>query len=425
MDINRKTAYNTLYAIETRSAYSNMELNKQINIEHPTSSAFVRELVYGVLERKYTLDYILQNFLRNSSKAVKIQARILLRMGLYQIIYMDKVPEYAAINETVNMAKKLCKGNDGFINAILRNFIKSGSVIALPDQSDLMYFFSIKYNIDISILNLWKSQISTVQIEEMLIAMEQRPMLSSRINILKTTKSDLIKLLAQEGITAHETDVDNCLILQGTDVLSSDAYKEGLFSIQSIPSIIAIHQLNPQACDVIIDMCAGPGGKSVATAELMGNSGKIMAFDIYENKLKAISSQARRSGVTNIVTQISNGLILDQSLIGIADRVLCDVPCSAYGMISKKPELRYKKATSDLYKIYDLQSKILENGAIYLKNNGILLYSTCTINEYENSHVVNKFIKNNDNFMIEYEKQFYPNGSNSDGFYICRMRKTK
>ncbi len=424
MDINRITSYNTLFAIETKNAYSNLELNKQIAKHSPSSPAFVRELVYGVLEKKYTLDNVLQGFLHNSNKTVKVQAQILLRMGLYQILYLDKVPEYAAINETVKMTKKLCKGNAGFVNAILRSFVKSDRKILLPDKDDIVKYLSIKYSIDTSILTLWKSQMEIDKLEEMLIAMEQRPKLTARVNILKTSVSDLIQILSEEEIYSQETDIKNSLILQGGDILSSRAYREGLFSIQSIPSIIAVQQLNPQKDDLIIDMCAGPGGKSLAIGEMMNNSGRILAFDIYENKLKAINNQAKRVGVKNISTSISNGSVLDDNLISVADRVLCDVPCSAYGMIRKKPELRYKKVTEELTNLYELQLKILTNSARYLKNNGILVYSTCTINENENSKIVSEFIKQNADFRIEYEKQFFPYDNNSDGFYICKIRKS-
>lgn len=421
MDVNRKTAYDVLLDIEKNGAYSNFALNHFIGRNHPENEAFVRELAYGVLETKMLLDYYLDVLIPSGTKKLKKQDLTLLRMGLYQLRSMDSVPQYAAVNETVNMAKRLAKGRERFINGVLRGYIKKSGQIRLPDRrTHLAEYLSVAYSIQPRIVKLWLAEYGEQQTEEILASVNRAPKMAVRVNQMKTNRAELAERLRQEGFDAKESEkTPRGLIVSGSRLLESRAYKEGLFSVQDLASIMVSDILDAKPGQTVIDTCAAPGGKTLATAEMMKNSGKIIAMDIYEHKLALIEKQAERCGIDIIETKCHDSTEAAEELTGIADCVLADVPCSGLGVIGRKPEIKYKE-NLNLRELTQKQAKILDAAASYVKPGGTLVYSTCTINKDENERQIESFLENNKNFKKMKALQLLPT-EGTDGFFICKM----
>lgn len=420
MDLNRKTAFQVLFEIEKEQSYSNLTLNNFINENKPDNPAFVREMVYGVLENRMLLDYYLNQLIPSGINKVKKKEKCFLRMGLYQMIFMDSVPDYAAINETVNLAKKLCKGRETFVNGVLRGYLKKKDSISMPtDKKD---FLSIKYSFPIWLIDMWTAQYGEAKCEELLRASNERPHLSIRVNLMKKSPEMLKTRLESKGFKVTEGKYsDRVLYVEGSGLLETDEYKQGLFSVQDEASTLAADAVAPEEGDVIIDVCAAPGGKSLAIAEAMNDKGKLFSCDIYEHKLKLIEEQAQRLGLTVVNPTLLDGTAGNVDFNGIADRVLVDAPCSGLGVIRRKPEIKYKE-NEDLSQLVEIQSKILNRAAKYLKEKGTLVYSTCTVNKAENEEQVKAFLKDNINFELVKERQFLPT-EGLDGFYVCKMIK--
>ncbi len=427
MDNNRKTAYQTLLDMETKKAYSNIALNHHIIVGRPTSPAFVRELVYGVTENRILLDYIIDQLVPTGVKKVRTPDLIILRMGIYQLGYMNGVPEYAAVNESVNLAKKYCHGRKGFINGVLRSYIKDKYTIKLPERTeDEIGFLSVKYSYEPWIIELWLEQFDVDFVEELLKAGNETPPVTIRMNWLKTMKKDLMRRLEEKGFSVEEGKLcRNAINVKGSGLLDNEIYKQGYFSIQDEASMLTSEKLNPQKNELIMDVCAAPGGKSLAIAERMDNTGEIIASDIYRRKLNIIDSEAERLGIRNITTRTWDATRVDPVMVGKADRVLVDAPCSGLGVIRRKPEIKYKKKDADMDALPLKQRDILEASSNYVKAGGTLLYSTCTINRYENDRVVNDFLRKHSDFKEQERIQLLPNVDGTDGFFICVMIRKK
>ena len=424
-DLNRKTAYQTLLDIEKNQAYSNITLNYQIGQLKPDNPAFVRELVYGVLENQIYLDHILKQLIPKGLKGVKKPIKVLLRMGLYQLIFMDSVPEYAAVNETVKLARKVAPGRDGFLNGVLRGYGKKKEQITLPDpEKNLALYLSVKYSFDLSIVNLWLSQFNAEETENLLANSNMRPPLSIRVNLTKTTPEELEAELTAEGFVLEKADLcQRVFFVKGSGLLDTEAFAKGLFSVQDTASVLSVDVLAPEPGDVVIDMCAAPGGKTLAMGEKMENRGQILAFDIYAHKLELIQTQAERLGLTIIETREQDGTIFDEAFVEIADKVLVDGPCSGLGVLRRKPEIKHRPILEDVAELAEKQLAILENACRYVKPGGDLLYSTCTINRKENGDVSSVFLKTHPEFEMKEEKQLLPGIDQADGFYICKIHR--
>lgn len=421
MDSGRRTAFQILLEVEEEKAFSNLSSNKYIKQNNPENPAFVRELVYGVLSNKLLLDYYLNLLIPSGIEKVKKREKTLLRMGLYQLKFMKNIPQYAAVNETVSLAKSLCRGREGFINGVLRGYIKKQGELQLPcDDTDEI--LSVKYSFSPWIIKMWKKQYGQESTIKLMEASNSRPVLCIRVNLMKTTVEELSHLLSEKGMVVDKGRYsDIVLYVSGSNILDLEEYKKGLFSIQDESSVLACQYLEPRPGDLVIDTCASPGGKTSAIGEMMDNRGKIISCDIYPHKLELIKKQADRLGITIIETKLLDGIKGDKALSGKADKVLVDAPCSGLGVIRKKPEIKYKEQ-KDIQKLIKVQSDILNNASYYVKPNGVLLYSTCTINKDENDEQIEKFIKTHEDFEILYEKQFLPTDG-LDGFFICKMMK--
>lgn len=423
MDLSRKTAFEILFEIEKEGAYSNLTINRFLEKNRPDNPAFIRELVYGVLENKILLDYYLDKLIPSGIKKVKKKEATLLRLGLYQIIFMDSVPDYAAVNETVTLAKKLVRGREGFINGVLRGYMKKGSEIKLPDETkDLKHYLSIKYSFPLWLIEKWDKQYGMEECKKLLEASNARPKLSIRVNVNKTSREELKNYLEEKRYEVTEgTFSKRTLHVKGSGLLEDERYTEGYFSIQDEASTVAADELGAKPGETVIDVCAAPGGKTSAIAELMGNNGKVYSCDIYEHKLELIDKLADRLGLSIIEPTLLDGTSGKAEWNETADRVLADVPCSGLGVIRRKPEIKYKDIT-DFRELVQIQKKILENASKYVKSGGTLVYSTCTINKDENELQVKEFLDNNKEFEFVSEKQFLPT-EDIDGFYVCKMIK--
>ena len=423
MDLARKTAFEILFEIEKEEAYSNLTINRFLDKNRPENPAFVRELVYGVLENKILLNYYLDNLIPSGIKKVKKKEATLLRLGLYQLMFMDSVPDYAAVSETVNIAKKVVRGRDGFINGVLRGYMKKGDSISLPDkEKDCKNYLSIKYSFPLWLIEKWENQYGLPECEKLLEASNARPKLSIRVNIQKTSRDELKSYLEAQGYEVNEGKFSTITLhVKGSGLLEDKMYKEGYFSVQDEASTVCADQLGAEPGDTVIDVCAAPGGKTSAVAEMMDGKGIVYSCDIYEHKLELIKGLAERLGLSIVEPTLLDGTTGNDQWIDKADKVLADVPCSGLGVIRRKPEIKYKDIT-DFAELVAIQKDILYKAARYVKTGGTLVYSTCTINKDENQLQVSNFLEENREFEMTYEKQFLPT-EDIDGFYVCKMIK--
>ncbi|NLB24378.1 MAG: 16S rRNA (cytosine(967)-C(5))-methyltransferase RsmB [Clostridiales bacterium] len=426
MDINRKTAYLTLMDVENKRSYSNIALNHQIQRNRPDNPAFVRELVYGVLKNKMLLDYVVDHLVPTGSSKLKMQGLNILRMGLYQLSNMGSVPEYAAVNETVNLAKKFCKGRDGFINGVLRTYIRNKYSISLPDRAeDEVKYLSIKYSYEPWIIELWLKEYDMEFVEELLKAGNETPQTVIRLNWQKVMKKDLIKNLTEKGFEVEEGKLSpNALYVKGSNLLNTQMYRMGMFSVQDESSQLATIMLDPKHGDFVIDVCAAPGGKTLAIAERMNNTGTVLASDVYTRKVALIEKEVKRLGLSNVKTRTYDATKVDTALIGKADKVIVDAPCTGLGVVRRKPEIKYKKWTWEMDSLPRKQLAILSSSSKYVKMGGTLLYCTCTINADENERVVTDFLRKNKDFVSKEVVKLYPHIDGTDGFFICKMTRT-
>lgn len=438
----RNIAFNILIKIEQDKAYSNIAINNAIkeNKFSGLDSSFLSALVYGVLERKITLDYIIKQYSKIPLRKIELKTKTILRLGILQLVFLDKVPESAAVNESVKLAKKhgLIKSS-GFINGILRSVARADKKYDLPDKSNVLLYYSVKYSVPESLAKLWIDSYGEENAEKLLCSLCGRPKICARVNTLKTDKASLISELSSESVKVSEVPfLENAVILSGTgSVERLSAYKSGKFHIQDLSSQICVDFLCPKQREIMLDICAAPGGKSFTAAQYMRDRGRIFSCDLYDHKLKLIGDGAKRLGISSIVTLKRDAAAADIPL-PLADKILCDVPCSGLGILSRKPEIRYKDnlISEDLPK---LQYKILCNSAKYLANGGRLVYSTCTLNPSENNDNARRFLEEHPDFYgisiklpdgvsrafdeNDYELTLMPHTANTDGFYIAVFGK--
>ena len=413
MITSRKAVFDLLLRVIKGGAYSNIALDSALNKSklQGKDKAFSTALFYGVLERRITLEYLISKL--TSGKKIDDDVKVALMMGLYQIIYMNSVPDSAAVNESVNLIKN--KGAKGFVNGVLRQYLRNGDM--LKDAENWL-----KYSCPRWLYDKWVKEYgedATKQIAEN--SLGGTPTVC-RVNTVKTTEDELIEILKSEGVTATKSGVKDALVLENIAVGESGAYKNGLFHIEDISAQNACFVLEPQENETIFDLCAAPGGKTFTIAELMNNKGKILAFDLHEKRAGLIKSGADRLGLTIIDAKAGNATVFNEE-IGMADRVLCDVPCSGLGIIRRKPEIKYKNE-ADFERLPQIQFDILTNGARYVKDKGTLVYSTCTLSKAENEEVVERFLRENSDFTLTFMETTFPEALR-DGFFTAKLERTK
>ncbi len=419
----RKVALNALLEVR-KSAYSNITLNRFLSETELTSAdkSLATALFYGVLDRTITLDYVLSQHIKTRLKKVDLFVLECLRVALYQIMYMDKIPDSAAVNEAVKIIKNSKqKYLSGFTNGVLRNILRVG--VNLP-QGDDIKSLSVRYSCPQWIIEGFFADYGIENTVNLLDASLQTPPVVLRVNTLKTTIEDLIKILSVEGIDTKASCLENSLeVIGGIDVTKSTAYRDGLFHVQDIASQTVVNILSPNKFERVLDVCAAPGGKSFTMAQYMENSGEIIACDLYEKRVELIKKGAARLGIKNI-TAIQNDATKASDNLGSFDVILCDVLCSGLGVIRRKPEIKYKDI-SEYNDITLIQSEILEKASAYLKNGGRILYSTCTLRKCENEAVVKRFLDKYPQYELKYQHTFMPHTDQSDGFYCALLQKSR
>jgi 16S rRNA (cytosine967-C5)-methyltransferase len=439
----RETAMEILDTIEKNQAYSNLLLNSAIEKNHLPQKdiGLLTELTYGTLQRKMTLDFYLKPFIKNSNK-VESWVMHLLRLTLYQMVYLDKIPERAAIFEAVEIAKtRGHKGIAGLVNGILRSIQREG----LPSTEELTNPVT-KLSIETShpewIVKRWMDQFGFDKTKKMCELNLVAPMQTARVNLTRTTREECVKLLESEGYSVEESIIlPECIKVLKGNLASSQAFKQGFLTIQDESSMLVAHALGVNENEAILDACAAPGGKSTHLAEIMANTGQVVSLDLHEHKVKLINENASRLGLGNIKTMVLDSRTAKEKFqIESFDKVLLDAPCSGLGVMRRKPDMKYTKKEQDLNQLNKIQQKLLQSVAPLVKKGGILVYSTCTVDNEENEIVVKAFLAEHPDFegdiamkdrlpeavqplVTGFDLQILPQDLGSDGFYIACLRK--
>ncbi len=441
---SREIALKVLMDMHNKGAYSNYSINKYLKEKENTKDEnLVREIAYGVIENLLYIDYIISKL--SKKKLDKIHPTILeiLRIGVYQIAFTDKIPHRAAVNECVNLGKKYVhKGAAGFINGILRNFSRNKEQVMKIDEKDKLEFLSIRYSHPKWMISRWIETYGEEFTENLLKANNSKPKLNLRVNTLKTDRDNLMKALSNYGYIVNKTKYakDGIIVENPTRITEIEEFKLGHFIIQDESSMIVGQIANPKENNIILDLCSAPGGKATHLAQVMNNRGKIICWDIYEHKLNLVKENADRLGISIIETKLQDAQILDEDMIGIADMCIVDAPCSGLGIIRRRPEIKWNRKEEDIEDLSIIQRNILNNASKYVKPGGVIIYSTCTIEQKENIDTVTEFLKENNNFtfsafdqLVNFDSnmdsskhgyiQMFPNIHGTDGFFIARIQK--
>ncbi len=346
-----------------------------------------------------------------------------LRISVYQIIYMEKVPNAAVCNEAVKLIKKRgLAGLAPFVNGVLRNIIRGVNNLAIPNKEDnILEHLSIKYSCPKWIVEYWLLEFDLETVENICKANQTIPRISICVNTLKTNKQELKLLLEQEGVEVSEFNNENedlFYISKTSNMANLKAFKEGLFHVIDESSANAVKTLDPKKGETIIDVCSAPGGKAFYCSHLMENTGDIICCDIHEHKLKIVEENAKRLGIKNIKTVLKDATIKEEKPSFLANKILIDAPCSGFGLFRKKPDIKYSKSLEDIKKLWEIQQLILSASEQYVEQGGKLVYCTCTVSKTENLDNAVWFA-NNFNFDLEYIKQYLPKQNGHDGFFIC------
>ena len=431
MKTARRTVFELLMKTEN-GAFSNLALDGALKGSELSAEdkRFASRLFYGVLERKLTLDYIADSYGKTPSRRLDKEVLTVLRMGIYQIAYCDNVPDSAAVNESVELIKgSRKKSAAGYVNAVLRNIIRNHAAYDLP--KDTVKALSVKYSCGEGIIKLLLESYPEEDVISLLGSSFETSDMTLRVNTVKISAEELMKKLADRGMTARSPDIG---ILRGK-CLCADSFcgisEEGLYHVQDISSQLCCEALAPREGDTVIDICAAPGGKTFTISQLMNDTGRIFSGDLHKKRADLIANGAMRLGLGNITAYAGDASVFDEKLPR-ADRVLCDVPCSGLGVMRGKPEIKYKDP-ADFSGLPAIQSKILENASRYVKPGGVLVYSTCTLNPAENRGVTDGFLRSHADFegvpFLEelgspfggHDAEIFPHHFGSDGFYICKM----
>lgn len=410
MKNSRQIAFEILYKIFYNDAYSNIAVDSALS-DVKEGKAFITRIVYGVVERKLTLDYIISKY---CSKP-KPKVLIILRMGVYQLYFMDKVKSCTAVDECVKLAKS--NGLNFYsklINAVLHNV--NDNRIDIYEIEDL----SIKYSVPKHLINMWYKAYGETAVNNFLPCFNEKAPAFAVPNTLFVDKEELQYEFFAEDIQS-EIKEDIVVITSNFDISSSKAYNNGLYHIEDLSCYKAVKALEPKENDVVLDVCSAPGGKAFTCAELMHNKGRVYACDIYEKRVNLIKEGAERLGLSCITPLVNDASVFNNNF-PLADKIICDVPCSGFGIIRRKPEIRYKDLDS-IKNLPDIQYKILQTSSKYLKQNGRMLYSTCTLNKRENEQVAEKFVHNNQNFRIMEMKTIFPSENEGDGFFYSVIER--
>lgn len=425
MQTAREIALTTLYKIEVGEGYSNLTLDKELNKSDLSKQdkALASEIVYGVLTWKITLDEIIKKY--SSIRLKKISPWIIniLRMGIYQIAFLDRIPESAAVNESVKLAKKYGhEVSSKFTNAILRKIEKN-------EYDKLIEYIKTKPYTDEEIISIMTSHpvwmVSRLLkdydkkfVIEILESNNKTPETAIRVNTIKASRDELKKLLDLKGVDNRLGNLpDSIFVKKLTD------FNEKLYVVQDEAAQLAVLKLDPKEDEYILDACSSPGGKTTYISALMNNTGRVDAWDIHEHRVELVKKLAEKLGITNIYASVADSAEYHTFLREKYDRILLDVPCSGLGVIRKKPDIKWTRNESDIDELIETQRSILDSVSEYLKPGGTLVYSTCTVLKDENERQIANFLHKHIEYKLEEEIKLFPNVNNTDGFYIAKLIK--
>ena len=426
MNVNvRKLAVDAIEKIIDKNSYSNIVIDeylRKFELSDEDRKLFTN-LVKGTLEHFITLEFYLEPFIDN--KKTKKYVKYLLCLSIYQIVYLE-IPDYAVVNESVNIAKAKDRGTSNFVNGVLRNFLRSERRSFDEFKNDEIKYLKVKYScpewLVAYLLKDYNIDVVTKILEESNNVKKD----AIRVNTLKTNKDKVKQELDKLNINYYDTDlVQNGLILD-KPIMNTPLFKKGMVTIQDISSQMVGEISGASKNMNVLDLCSAPGTKTSHLSALMENTGNIYACDIHEHKLNLMKKAFRRLGVNNVTLELIDARsVKDYVKEGSFDIVLCDAPCSGLGVISHKVDLKYQITNDAIDEIIMLQGEILDSTCSLVKINGYYIYSTCTINKEENEYNIRHFLKEHNNFVIEKEITILPYEYHTDGFYICKMKRVK
>ena len=436
----RGTAVKILNRVERTDSYLDKLLDAEFKSKDVADidKSLLAEIVHGVLRWQGRLDWVLNGFTHGNYSKSEVNVRNALRVALYQILFLNHVPQYAAVYEAVEFIKRI-RGEKfaGFVNAVLRNILRTLDGIHYPNpDEDLVQYLAVYYSHPAWIVKRWLSRFGREELEKFLIANNEIPGLTLRINKLKINASEFLSLLDKQNIPYQGSSfIDYFIKVKSLSGISQmNIFQSGYFTIQDESAALPVLLLDPRPGERVIDMCAAPGGKTTFIAELMQNQGEILSVDKYESKLNMIKMSCERLGIQNVKLLVSDATQLDSSA---ADKVLVDAPCSGLGTLRKKPDIKWKREPEDISRLAKLQMNLLENGARLVKPGGVLVYSTCTTEPEENCLLVKSFLAQHPEFSIDDASKFvnksvvtedgfietFPHRHHIDGSFSARLKK--
>lgn len=427
---NRELVLGILLEVTKGEAYSHIAIARVLEKYQYLSKqdrAFITRVSEGTLERMIELDYIIDRFSTVPVRKMKPVIRCILRSAVYELRYMDSVPSRATCDEAVKLARR--KGFarlTGFVNGVLRSIDRGMAEVEFPERSkDETAFLSVRYSMPEWIIRLWRERYTADQIKGMCAAFLQEQGLTVRVDTRRITPEELMERLRGRGVAAERDDkIPEALHLMDIDHLSGlPEFAEGLFYVQDVSSMRVALEARISTGDTVLDVCGAPGGKSVHAAQLLKGTGRVITRDVSEYKVSLIRENIRRNRIENMEAQQWDARVLDETMIGQADVVIADLPCSGLGVLGKKPDIKYRMTREQLEALPALQREILSVAQQYVRPGGVLIYSTCTIDAMENEDNVEWFLREYPFWQAEYQEQILPDASGNDGFFLSRLRK--
>ncbi len=434
MSNTRKFTVRLLTKLDENSSYSNILLDQSLlrSDFDDRDKRFISALFYGVLERQLTLDAVIAELSKNPANKLNHTVRNILRTGIYQLKYMDSVPDSAAVDEAVKLAKKNRNpAVAGFVNGMLREFIRRDK--ALPQGRDRLEGLSIEYSCPLWLVKKWRDEYGEKVCTDLLSTSLGQAPTTVKLNTLKGSAESTFELLLKDKVTFERVGIvkDAANLCFSGAVEQTEAYRQGRFHVQDISSHLCCAALDPREGDTVLDMCSAPGGKTFTIAQLMNDKGSVLAFDLHPNRVRLIEQGAERLGLTSVKAAVNNAKVFYAALPA-ADRVLVDAPCSGLGVIRRKPEIKYKDP-KDFERLPEIQYEILDTSSSYVKSGGTLVYSTCTVSRAENDEVADRFLKEHEDFEAaplgsvfgedsdKTRLTITPEKYGSDGFFIAKF----
>ncbi len=410
--------FEALDAVYKDLTFSNIAVNEAVSRRKGCRCGFVRTFAKGVLRDTIRLDYIIDGLAINGISSIRRKALTVLRMGIYALDRLDSVPDYAALSEAVELARLVTKGREGFVNAILREYLRRRE-----EFNDKLLEPYIRYSFKKDIYELLENQYGS-EAEEIAAALNETPGLFLRTNTLKTDRASLIDKLSDAGIESAPCELNSeAIITAGGELADNGMFSDGLYSIQSLSSMKAVKALGPEPGSRVLDLCAAPGGKTCYMAELMKDRGQITACDIYDHRLDLIKASVKRLGIHIVELYKCDACVQETSLENFYDYVLADVPCSGLGVAASKPEIKLTSNPSDYDGLIGIQTEILSNAVLYARPGGRIEYSTCTLNRNENEGVVKHILSRYDSLIRVIETETIMPYNGMAGFFYCILEK--